>query len=295
MFTPPWLTCIDGCRTVSAGNRATNKNRMKPKTEIRGRNIAYCLLGPEDAPVIVLGHALGSSSEIWGYQLPLLSAKFRVLVYDLPGHGESDPPVGQDSFDDLATDLAALLDHTGVGRVTLVGLSIGGMIAQHFALLYPNRLQALVLCSTGAQTNEAGKKIFSERIAQVNEGGIETQVEGSIGRWFSPQFLSLAPATVDWVRALYRKTSAAGFINGCRAIQELDTVDRLSSIVAPTLLVPGELDPAFPENISKAIQSQIKNAQLKLLTGAAHIGNVERPHEFNEILLKFLAEVTPVN
>jgi 3-oxoadipate enol-lactonase len=268
---------------------------MKQKTEIRGRNIAYCWLGPENAPVIVLGHALGSSSEIWGYQLPLLSGKFRVLVYDLPGHGESDPPVGQDSFDDLATDLAALLDHTGVGRVTLAGLSIGGMIAQHFALLYPNRLQALVLCSTGAQTNEAGKKIFAERIARVNEGGIETQVEGSIGRWFTPQFLSSAPATIDWVRSLYRKTSAAGFINGCRAIQELDTVDRLPSIAAPTLLVPGELDQAFPENASKAIQSKIKNAQLKLLTGAAHIGNVERPHEFNEILLKFLAEVTPVN
>ena len=103
----------------------TNKNRMKQKTEIRGRNIAYCLLGPENAPVIVLGHALGSSSEIWGYQLPLLSAKFRVLVHDLPGHGESDPPLGQDSFDDLATDLAALLDDTGVGPVTLAGLSIG--------------------------------------------------------------------------------------------------------------------------------------------------------------------------
>ncbi len=145
---------------------------MKEKTDIRGRNIAYNLLGSEDAPVVVLGHALGSSSEIWGYQLPLLTPKFRVLAYDIPGHGESDPPVAQDSFDDLAVDLAELLDHTQIGRITFVGLSIGGMIAQHFALLYPDRLQALVLCSTGAQTNEAGKKIFAERIARVNEGGI---------------------------------------------------------------------------------------------------------------------------
>jgi 3-oxoadipate enol-lactonase len=266
---------------------------MKANTDIRGRNIAYSLLGPEDAPAVVLGHALGSSSEIWGYQLPLLAAKFRVLAYDIPGHGQSDPPVGQDSFDDLAADLAALLDHTQIGRVTLVGLSIGGMIAQHFALLYPDRLQALVLCSTGAQTNEAGKKIFEERIARVNEGGIETQVEGSIGRWFTPQFMSVAPATVDWVRKLYRTTSPAGFISGCRAIQELDTLDRLSGIAAPTLLIPGELDQAFPESVSRLIQSKIKKAQLEVLAGAAHIGNVERPHEFNEILFKFLAEVTP--
>src|ERR1700733_9822315 len=109
---------IDGHRRLPERQRQEPCNEhepMKPKTEIRGRKIASCLLGPEDAPVIVLSHALGSSSEIWGYQLPVLSAKFRVLVYDLPGHGESDPPVGQDSFDALATDLPALLDHTGVG------------------------------------------------------------------------------------------------------------------------------------------------------------------------------------
>jgi 3-oxoadipate enol-lactonase len=268
---------------------------MKQKTEIKGRNIAYALHGPEDAPAVVLGHALAANSHIWGYQLPLLTAQFRVLVYDLPGHGESDPPIGQDSFDDFANDLAALLDHVGISQATLVGLSIGGMIAQHFASLYPDRLQALVLCSTGYQTNEAGKKIFGDRIAQVSKGGIDTQVDGSISRWFTPRFVSDAPATVEWVKRMYRKTSPAGFINGCRALQELDTLDRLSSITAPTLLIPGELDQAFPANVSRTIQSRIKNAQLELLRRAAHIGNVERPHEFNEILFKFLAEVLPRN
>ncbi|MBV8211957.1 MAG: alpha/beta fold hydrolase [Verrucomicrobia bacterium] len=268
---------------------------MKQKTEIKGRNIAYTLLGPEGAPAVVLGHALAANSHLWGYQLPLLTARFRVLVYDLPGHGESDPPIGQDSFDDFANDLAALLDHAGISQATLVGLSIGGMIAQHFASLYPDRLQGLVLCSTGCQTNEAGKKIFGDRIAQVNEGGIETQVESSISRWFTPQFVSDAPATIEWVKWMYRKTSPAGLINGCRAIQELDTLDRLSSITAPTLVVPGEFDPAFPESASRIIQSRIKNAQLKVLAGAAHIGNVERPHQFNEILFEFLAEVAPQN
>ena len=268
---------------------------MKQKTEIEGRNIAYTLLGPEDAPAVVLGHALGSNSNIWGYQLPLLMTRCRVLVYDLPGHGESDPPIKQDSFDDLANDLAELLDYTGISRATFVGLSIGGMIAQHFALLHPDRLQALVLCSTGCQTDEAGKKIFGDRIGQVSEGGVESQVEGSMSRWFTPQFVSDAPATIEWVKGMYRKTSPAGFINACRAIQELDTLNRLSSITAPTLLIPGELDPAFPVSVSRTMQSRIKNAELKVLAGVAHIGNVERPHEFNEILFKFLAELAPQN
>jgi 3-oxoadipate enol-lactonase len=268
---------------------------MKQKTEIRGRKIAYTLLGAEGRPAVVLSHALGSSGEIWGYQLPLLAARYRVLVYDLPGHGQSEPSVRQDSFDDLAADIAALLDHTKIARAALVGLSIGGMIAQHFALRYPDRLQALVLCSTGGQTNEAGKKIFEERIARVNAEGIETQVEGSIGRWFTPQFAATAPATIEWVKGIYRKTSPAGFVNGCRAIQELDTLDRLSSICVPTLLIPGELDQAFPEVASRNIQSRIKNAELVVLNGAAHIGNVEHSHRFNEILIKFLAELMPTN
>jgi len=268
---------------------------MKQKTEIKGRNIAHALLGPEGAPMVVLGHALGSNSNIWGYQLPLLTTRYRVLVYDLPGHGESDPPIKQDSFDDLANDLAELLDNAGISRATVVGLSIGGMIAQHFALRYPDRLQALVLCSTGCQTDEAVKKIFGDRIAQVREGGVESQVESSMSRWFTPQFLNDAPATIEWVKAMYRRTSPAGFINACRAIQELDTLNRLSSITAPTLLIPGELDPAFPVSVSTTMQSRIKNAELKVLAGAAHIGNVERPHEFNEIVFKFLAEVTPQN
>jgi 3-oxoadipate enol-lactonase len=287
------LTPVASYRTVNAENGSTNPQPMKQKTEIKGRKIAYALLGPESAPAVVLGHALGANSHIWGYQLPLLTAKFRVLVYDLPGHGESDPPIGSDSFDDFANDLAALLDHARISRIALVGLSIGGMIAQHFALLHPDRLRALVLCSTGCQTNEAGKKVFEDRIAQVNEGGIETQVEGSIGRWFTPQFTNAAPATIEWVKWMYRNTSPAGFTNGCRAIQKLDTVDRLSRITVPTLLVPGELDPAFPESISRTMQSRIKDAQLEVLTAAAHIGNVERPHQFNEILFKFLAEVLP--
>jgi 3-oxoadipate enol-lactonase len=271
---------------------------MKQTTEIRGRKIAYALMGSEGAPgapVVVLGHALGSNSEIWGYQLPLLTGRFRVLVYDLPGHGESDPPVGQDSFDDLASDLATLLDHIGVSRITFVGLSIGGMIAQHFAALFPDRLHALVLCSTGFQTDEAGKKIFGDRIAQVREQGIEAQVNGSMSRWFTPQFVNDAPTTIEWVKRMYRQTASAGFINACQAIQELDTLDRLSGITAPTLLVPGEVDLAFPVSISRTMQARIKNAELRVLTGAAHIGNVERPHEFNEILFKFLAEVAPQN
>ena len=263
---------------------------MEATTKINGREIAYSLRGPDDAPAVILSHALGSSRAIWGYQLPLLTSKFRVLAYDQPGHGDSGAPSQQTSFDDLAADAAALLDHTAIDRAAFVGLSIGGMIGQHFALRYPERLSALVLCSTGCQTNEAGKKVLAERISEAGEGGIESLAAGSMSRWFTPQFVSAAPATVAWVNGIYLKTTAAGLIDGYRAIQSLDTLDRLSDIRTPTLLIPGEFDQAFPVSVSETMQSRIKGARLNVLE-AAHIGNVERAHDFNEILSKFLSEV----
>jgi 3-oxoadipate enol-lactonase len=262
---------------------------MKQKAEIGGRKIAYSLMGPENAPVVALSHSLGVSSEFWGYQLPLLAARYRVLLYDLPGHGDSEAAGERLSLEQLADDVAGLLEHLRIDRVAFVGLSIGGMIGQVFALRHPEKLWALVLCSTGSRTDSATRKIFEDRIARVSETGIESQVEGAIGRWFTESFLRSAPETIEWVKNLFRKTSPIGFIGCCRAVQELDTDDRLSEIKVPTLLIPGELDQAFPETVSRSIQARIAGAQLYVLTGAAHTGNVEQPHLFNEALINFLA------
>ena len=266
---------------------------MKQIAVIQGKNIAYTLSGSNDAPVVVLGHPLGVGGEIWGYQLPILADRYRVLVYDLPGHGESEALAKDCSLDELASDLAELLTHLGIDRITFVGLSIGGMIAQHFALLYPDRLQAVVLCSTGCQFDDQGRKIFEERIARVESEGIETQIDAAVGRWFSEEFVRSAPATIAWVKNIFRKTTAAGFISCCRAIQKLNTLDRLSQITVPALLLPGERDQAFPPNVSRMMQERMRTAELAVLPGARHVGNVESAHAFNEILNKFLSRVVP--
>ncbi|MBV9272758.1 MAG: alpha/beta fold hydrolase [Verrucomicrobia bacterium] len=262
---------------------------MKQKAEIGGKKIAYSLQGSGHAPVVVLSHSLGVSSEFWGYQLPLLTARYRVLLYDLPGHGDSEPAGERLSLEQLADDVAGLLEHLRIDRVAFVGLSIGGMIGQVFALRHPEKLWALVLCSTGSRTDSTTRKLLEDRIARVTETGIESQVEGAMGRWFTENFLRSAPATIEWVKNLFRKTSLKGFIGCCGAIQELDTDDQLSEIKVPTLLIPGELDQAFPETVSRSIQARIAGAQLYILPGAAHAGNVEQSHLFNEALINFLA------
>jgi 3-oxoadipate enol-lactonase len=260
---------------------------------INGYRLAYSLHGDPDRPAIVLSHALATSLDIWGYQLPLLAHRYRVLLYDLRGHGASIAPGDSYTLEELAFDVAALLDHLQISRAVFVGLSIGGMIGQVFALLYPDRLTGLVLCSTGSRTEAQGKAILEERISKVRAEGLKGQVPSTLTRWFSPRFIEQTPATVAWVSDLILATSVEGYIGCGRAVQGLDVTEALSRIRVKTLVLPGEHDPAFPEAISRAIQQKIENSELILVKGAAHLGNVEQAHLFNEILIEFLGRILP--
>jgi 3-oxoadipate enol-lactonase len=251
--------------------------------------IAYNLHGDPRLPVVVLVHALATRSEIWGYQLPVLTNRFRVLTYDIRGHGESQGAVNSCSFPLLASDLASLLDHLTIRHAALVGLSIGGMIGQQFALTYPEKLWGLVLCSTGSVTDDKAKVILEERIGKVRAEGLRGQVASTLNRWFTNRFVEEAPNTMQWVSDLILSTSSEGYTECCRALQGLDLTTQLARIRTRTLLVPGGEDPAFPEKSSRLIQDQIPRSELTVLKGAAHLGCVERAHAFNEILVSFLS------
>jgi 3-oxoadipate enol-lactonase len=259
---------------------------------INGFELAYSLHGNEDRPVVLLSHALATSMEVWGYQLPLLAHRFRVLLYDLRGHGRSGAPGNSFTLPELASDAAALLEHLEIPRVIFVGLSIGGMVGQTFALKYPEKLAGLVLCSTGSRTEDQVKGVIEERINKVSAEGLQSQVPATLTRWFSSTFMATAPATMAWISDLIRATSVKGYVGCGRAIQGLDLTDALSEIRVKTLVVPGEYDLGFPEKVSRAIQQKIPNAELILLKGAAHLGNVEQAHLFNEILLYFLDRIS---
>jgi 3-oxoadipate enol-lactonase len=262
-----------------------------PSATINGYELAYSLHGNPNRPVVVLCHALATSTDIWAYQLPLLAQRFHVLRYDLRGHGRSAAPGCSYTLEELASDAAALLDHLGIARAAFVGLSIGGMVGQVFALRYPEKLSGLVLCSTGSRTEPGAKATIEDRILKVRADGLNGQLGATLTRWFSAKFIEEAPATMAWVSDLILATSVDGYTGCARAIQSLDVTDVLSEIQAKTLVIPGELDLAFPEKISRVINQKIPNSDLVLLKGAAHIGNVEQAHLFNEILLDFLGRI----
>jgi 3-oxoadipate enol-lactonase len=262
---------------------------------INNCKIAYNLQGNDRLPVVVLSHALATRAEIWGYQLPVLGSRFRVLSYDIRGHGMSEAAGDRYTFTLLASDVAGLLEYLNIADVAFVGLSIGGMIAQQFALTYPQKLRALVLCSTGSVMDDKAKAILDERIAMVSAEGLNAQVAPTVKRWFTTPFIEQAPCTMNWVSDLILSTSTEGYIGCGRALQELDFTNRLSQIQTPTLLIPGAEDAAFPEKSSRMIQEQIPHSELAVLRGASHLGCVERAHAFNEILVPFLWKFHPAD
>ena len=265
-----------------------------PDIKIDGVNFHYRLDGPEDGPLVVLSHALAVDHSMWGHQLPLLAHRFRVLSYDMRGHGKSDA-TGEDlsrgyTLEQLADDVAALTAKLGHSRFHYVGLSIGGMIGQVLALRNPALLDRLVLACTGiAKAAPEQRKMWEERLAAVAKGGTATQVEGTLARWLSAEFMSEAPQARDWIADLIRATPAAGYLGAAGAIRRMDIApEELEGLRQPTLVISGEKDPGATVAAGEGLRSRIQGAHLAVIKGGYHLCNVEKPHAFNEVLLGFL-------
>jgi 3-oxoadipate enol-lactonase len=259
------------------------------RTLANGIVTQYALDGPADAPVVTLSHALAASLEMWEPQLPALAERYRVLRYDTRGHGGSEVPPGAYALDTLAEDVVGLLAALGISRTHFVGLSMGGMIGQTLALKHPEVLGGLVLADTSSRVPPETGPVWDERIATAEQRGMAALFEGTLERWFTAPFAARSPEVIDGIRALIRTTAPLGFIGCSRAIQELNTTDRLGEIRAPTLIIVGEQDMGTPVAAAEVIHQGIAGSKLVVLQSAAHLSNVEQAEKFNQALTAFLA------
>jgi len=248
----------------------------------------YELSGRKDGPVVMLSHSLGSSLVMWDFQMEALEPHFQVLRYDIRGHGRSEAPAAAYTLELLGDDAIGLLDALGINRVHWVGLSMGGMIGQCVAMNHADRLQSLALCDTAATIAPEAQPIWQERIDAVREKGMESQVQATMERWFTPSFLSMNSPRVALIRNQFLTTPVQGYIGCSEAIRKLNYLDRLSEIRIPTLIMVGEDDPGTPVSASEAMHKRIPNSRLVVLPSARHLSNVEQPEAFNAALLKFL-------
>jgi 3-oxoadipate enol-lactonase len=262
------------------------------RVTVNGIDLACQVDGPDEGPVLVLSHTLATSRAMWRPQIPHLARRYRVVSYDMRGHGESAAPDYPYSLEMLSEDVIGVLDSLGVERPAIfLGISIGGMIGQALALRHPARFRAFILASTSSRMPPEGQAMLDQRIEAVPKDGLEGQVQGTLERWLSPEFRAREPETTKWVADMIRATPAAGFIGCGRAIQKLDYTDQLSQVAAPTLIIAGEKDPGAPVAAAQAMHERIKGSRLEIIPNCLHQTPIEAPDRFNQIVDAFLAQV----
>jgi 3-oxoadipate enol-lactonase len=258
---------------------------------LAGRRLYFDLAGPEDGPVVCITHSLASDGGSWAEQVPaLLQAGFRVLRLDMRGHGGSDPVAGDYTMNELAGDVAAVLEALGFARVHYIGLSIGGMIGQAFALEHGHKLISALWCDTLPASPRGAAGIWGPRMAAVREANSLAPIaEASMDRYLSPAFQARNPGRWKQLRDTVVGTTPAGYLGCSAAILDFDFVARLPSLRLPVLVVCGEEDAGTPASENRRLAGLVPGARYEEIPGMRHFPNVEAPAAFNRIMLGWLA------
>src|SRR5712671_2348623 len=250
-----------------------------PIAQVNGCRINYELAGPTNAPALVLSNSLGSNFGMWDAQMPAFAKTHRVLRYDTRGHGQSEVTPGPYTFEQLARDVVALPDSLKIDKFSFCGLSMGGVTGLRIALHAPERLQRLVLCSTGAKIGTADA--WNNRIEAVRRNGTKSIAAATMERWFTPGFREREPQTVERIQNTLANTDTEGYIACCEALRDTDLRDQVASISTPTVVISATHDPAAPPTDGKFLSKQIQGARYVELD-AAHLSNSEQPEKFTQ-------------
>jgi 3-oxoadipate enol-lactonase len=246
------------------------------------------VVGREGAPALVFANSLGSDFRIWQEIVPSLADRYRIVLYDKRGHGLSDAPSGPYTIDDHTEDLLALLDHLHVENAALVGLSVGGMIAQRIAVKAPARVRALVLCDTAAKIGTP--ESWAERIAAVEASGIDGIADSVLQRWFTQSFRATRPAEWNGWRNMLVRTPVQGYVGTCAAIRDADLTTDAARIAVPTLCLVGDQDGSTPPDLVRHTAGLIPGARFNIIEEAGHIPCIEQPHATAQLIDQHLRE-----
>jgi 3-oxoadipate enol-lactonase len=243
--------------------------------------------GPATAPVLMLSNSLGTDLHMWDDQVPAFTRHFRLVRFDRRGQGKSGVPQGPYSMERLGRDALAVMNGLGLEKVNWCGLSMGGMVGQWLGANAPERIDRLILSNTGCYYPD--KTLWNERMEAVRAGGIAAVAERVLGGWFTAEFRARAPQTIARMKAMMLASPIEGYLGCCAAVRDMDHRDILAKITAPTLVIAGRHDPATNMQVAEFIRSRIPGASLTVLD-AAHISNVEQPHEYADTMLGFLTQ-----
>lgn len=239
-----------------------------------------------DRPVIVFANSLGTDFRIWDKVAAALRPDFRIIRYDKRGHGLSEATPAPYAMSDHVNDLAALLDELRVKSAVIVGLSVGGVIAQGLAAIRPDLVRGLVLSNTAHKigTNES----WNARIATVEANGIESIADNVMKLWFTPAFRSPPNAEFAGCRTMLVRSPLAGYLGTCAALRDSDLTESTRALKVPVLCLVGDQDGSTPPDLVRSTADLIRGSDFRIVADAGHIPCVEQPAAVTALIRQFL-------
>jgi 3-oxoadipate enol-lactonase len=256
-------------------------------------NIALAFEDSGSGPAVVLIHGYPFNRSLWNEQVAALQSEFRVVTPDLRGFGESDSSPGTVTMDQMAQDVAAVMDHLGIERAVVGGLSMGGYVALAFYKHFRERVRALVLADTRPQADtEEAKQTRAQQAEKALSQGMGGIADAMLPKLLTPETVSKRPEVVKRVRDMMLRTKpegAAAALLGMASRDDQTTL--LSEINVPVLIIVGKEDAITPLADSETMHREIAGSQLEVIEGAAHVSNFEQTTVFNNALIGFLRKL----
>lgn len=241
-------------------------------------------------PPVVLIHGVGLDHHMWAAQAEALRDRFTVLRYDLPGHGGTPPRPGGIGLDDLAAQLAALLDAENIRRARVAGFSLGALIAQTVALTHAERVERLVLISGVYDRGDKARDAVQKRLERAERNGPGSITQAAIDRWFTNAYRNSHPQQIEMIEQRLRTNTAEAFLPAYRLFADADRqlVGRLDNIKAPALVITGEDDTGSTPEMARRMSEAMPGAKLRIIPGVRHMLPLEAADELNTMLNAFL-------
>jgi 3-oxoadipate enol-lactonase len=261
------------------------------KITVNDLMVSYNDEGPDGAPVIIFIHGFPFNKSMWNKQVKALKNNYRLIAYDVRGHGNSD--VGNEDFsiELFVKDLLNLMDALNIDRTILCGLSMGGYIALNAIENYPDRFDALILSDTNciSDTPEVKEKRM-KTIESIKKDGVEKFADESMNNFFAPESLSTKKKEIAAVRDMIVNTSKQTLYKTLQAFYERkETCSRLPEIKVPVLIMVGKEDIITPPAAALTMHEKIKGSIIHIIDHAGHLSNMENLGEFNNRLTEFLS------
>jgi len=255
-------------------------------SESGGVRLHYELSGNPRGAVLVLANSLGSNLHMWDKVLPAFESRYRVLRFDMRGHGESGLSPQPFTIEQLGRDVLQLLDEVKVDRASVCGLSLGGVVALWLGIHAPARVERLVLANTAARIGN--QEMWEQRIATVANTGMSPLAVATLERWFTPTYRERHPEEMEQIRAMIAATDPGGYLACCAVLRDADLRAEIGSIEAPSLVITGTHDPATPPSDGRAIDAALRNSRY-LELNSSHLSAWECADEFAAAVVQHLA------